>query len=142
MCFEYNYWQARQFFYCNYLQRQSVFPEYSRFISMLPTISPKIKYQPLFKNSIKFFAIWVMPKLLTCMPSFPICFFESRDFCRINLIVSSSLQKFLTIPFTLDPLSASLSLRGMMLEITTSFEVDLTLFTSSFQQLPLEIHPS
>ena len=65
------------------------------------------------------------------MSSFPICLFESRDFCRINFIVLSSLQKFSIKLFTLDHLSASLSLRGMMLEITTLFLVHLALYASS-----------
>ena len=81
----------------------------------------KIEILTVFKNSIRFLPIRVMPILLRCMPSFPICFFESRGFCRIDFIVSSSLQKFSIVLFTLDPLSASLSLRRMMLEITTSF---------------------
>ena len=52
-------------------------------------------------------------------------------FAASNLTVSSSLQKFSTILFTLDPFSANLSLRTMMFEITTPFVVDLRLFASS-----------
>ena len=57
-------------------------------------------------------------------------FFESRNFCSINLIGLSSLQKFWTMLLTLDPVPASLSLTRMMFEITT-FVIDLKLFASS-----------
>ena len=130
MCFEYNYRQAHQFFIAITRNDRVCFLNTLVYINVAYQ-SPKIKYQPLYKNSIKFFIIQVMTKLLRCMPSFPRYFFQSRDFCRINLIVSSFLQKFSTIQFTLDPLSTSLSLWGMMLEINTSFVVDLTLFASS-----------
>ena len=82
-------------------------------------------------SKIQYFTIYVMSKLLKFMPSFPICFFESKDFCHIILIVLSSLKKCSTMLFTLDPLTSSLRLWGMMLEITTTFVVDLTLFASS-----------
>ena len=80
---------------------------------------------------------------MRCMSSFPAGFLASRDFYHISLIFSSSLEKFLTMLFTLDSLSASLSPHGMMLEIITSFVVDLTVFASAINswQLTLEIHP-
>lgn len=72
-----------------------------------------------------------MPKLLKCMPSFPTCFLESRDFFHVNLIVSSSLQKFPTMLFALDPLLGRLYLQVMIFKITNLFVVDLTLLASS-----------
>ena len=72
-----------------------------------------------------------MPKLLRCMPSFPTCFLESRDFFHVNLIVSSSLQKFPTMLFALDPLLGRLYLQVMIFKITNLFVVDLTLLASS-----------
>ena len=69
----------------------------------------------------------IFHNLLRCLPSVPICFLASRDFCCINLVVSSSLQKVSTILSTLDLLSAGLALWGMMIEITAPFMVDLTL---------------
>ena len=120
MCFEHNYGQAHYFFIGIACNDRVCFLNTLIYINVAYCIT-KIEILTIFKNSITFLPIRVMPILLRCMPSFPICFFESRDFCRINLIVSSSLQKFSTMLFTLDPLSASLSLRRMMLEITTSF---------------------
>ena len=80
---------------------------------------------------------------MRCMSSFPACFLASRDFYHISLIFSSSLEKFLTMLFTLDSLSASLSPCGMLLKIITSFMVYLTLFASAINswQFTLEIHP-
>ena len=109
---------------------------------MLHVLSPKSRYKPLFKKSV-FLTIGLMSIFMRCMSSFLSCFLASRDFCRINLIFSSSLEKFLTMLFTLDSLSASLSPHGMMLEIIASFVVDLTVFASAINswQLTLEIHP-
>ena len=90
----------------------------------------KIKILAIIQKFDKIFKVWVMPKLLRCMPSFPTCFLESRDFCHVNLIVSSSLQKFPTMLFALDPLLARLYLQVMIFKITSSFVVDLTLLVS------------
>ena len=65
------------------------------------------------------------------MESFAICSLASRNFSRLNLIVASTLKKLSTKMFTLDTLSTSLYLQGMMLKISASFVVELTLFASS-----------
>ena len=65
----------------------------------------KIEILAIIQKFWECFTIWVMTKLLRCMPSFQICFLASRDYCRINLIFSSSLQKFSTMLFILDPMS-------------------------------------
>ena len=76
---------------------------------MLPIELVKYKYKSLFKDSVE---------PLRCIPSFPICFLVSRDFCHINLILLSSSQSVATMLL-------------MTLEVNISFMVDLRLLTSS-----------
>ena len=66
---------------------------------MLFTALPKSKFYPLFKNSIKFDYNLINSKILRCMPSFLTCFFKLIHFHRINVIFSSSLQKFFPFHF-------------------------------------------
>ena len=70
-------------------------------------------------------------KILRCFPWSQIYFFASIDFFYTKLIVLSSLQDVCTMLLILDSFSASLCLRGMILEMATSFMADLTLFTNS-----------
>ena len=121
MCCDHNYRQVHLFYIAVTCNDRVCFLNTFVYINVAYCITKIISHNS--KTHFFFFTIWVMPKLLRCMPSFPIRFFEARYFCRINLIVSSSLQKLSTMLFTLDSLSASLSqlvyLRGMILEITS-----------------------
>ena len=91
----------------------------------------KIKILAIIQKLDKIFYALVNAKIIEVYAILSTMFPCIKRICRINLIVSSSLQNFSTMLFTLDPLSASSSLQGMMFEIISSFGVDLGLFTNS-----------